>query len=116
MSTQMPRFVPQSSLLPRCRAVVSHGGSGSVVGALAHGAPLVCIPLGADQPHNARRCEALGVGRTLDAVAATPADIRAAIERVVTDPSFRMKAAELQEESAALPPCIRVAGSACPRI
>jgi hypothetical protein len=101
---RIERFVPQSSLLPRCRAVVSHGGAGSVVGALAHGAPLVCIPLGADQPHNARRCEALGVGRTLDALGATPADIRAAIERVLADPSYRMKAAQLQDESAALPP------------
>ncbi|HSV66149.1 MAG TPA: hypothetical protein VLJ59_09630 [Mycobacteriales bacterium] len=29
------RYVPQSVVLPRCSVVVSHGGSGSVIGALA---------------------------------------------------------------------------------
>ena len=32
------------------------------MGALAHGLPSVLMPLGADQPYNARRCVALGVG------------------------------------------------------
>ena len=53
---------------PALRLVVSHGGSGSVVGALAHGLPMVLLPLGADQPQNARRCAELGVARVLDAV------------------------------------------------
>src|SRR3954447_14522924 len=32
-----------------CRAVISHGGSGTFVATLAHGLPSVLIPLGADQ-------------------------------------------------------------------
>ena len=51
---RIERFVPQAEILPRCDAVVSHGGSGSVLGALAHGIPLVLLPIGADQPLNAR--------------------------------------------------------------
>ncbi|MGH3451936.1 MAG: glycosyltransferase [Haloechinothrix sp.] len=43
-------------VLPRCDAAVSHGGSGSVMGALAHGLPQVLFPMGADQPQNAARC------------------------------------------------------------
>ena len=50
---RVERFVPQSEVLPRSSAVVSHGGSGSVLGALAHGLPQVLIPMGADQPLNA---------------------------------------------------------------
>ena len=73
------RWIDQSAVLPRCRAAVSHGGSGGVMGALAHGVPLVLLPMGADQPLNARRCAELGVARVLDAVAATPADVRDAV-------------------------------------
>ncbi|MGH3715836.1 MAG: glycosyltransferase, partial [Micromonosporaceae bacterium] len=69
---RVERFLPQHAVLPYCAAVVSHGGSGSVVAALQHGLPCVLLPMGADQPHNAARCEALGVGRALDPVAATP--------------------------------------------
>ena len=64
---RIERFVPQAALLPHCDLVVSHGGSGSVLGALAHGLPMVLLPLGADQPLNAARCAALGAARVLDA-------------------------------------------------
>lgn len=97
------RYVPQSLLLPHCAAVISHGGSGSVTGALAHGPPLVCIPLGADQPRNAERCTALGVGRTLGVVGLTPYDVRVATSAVLTEPGYRTAAARLQAEIAALP-------------
>jgi UDP:flavonoid glycosyltransferase YjiC (YdhE family) len=47
------RHVDQRLVLPRCAAVVSHAGSGSVLGALAHGLPSVLLPMGADQPEHA---------------------------------------------------------------
>ncbi len=53
---RVERFLPQAEILPRCSAVVSQAGSGSVLGALAHGLPQVLIPMGADQPLNASRC------------------------------------------------------------
>lgn len=49
-NVHVERYVAQASLLPHCAAVVSHGGSGSVTATLEHGLPLVCIPMGADQP------------------------------------------------------------------
>jgi UDP:flavonoid glycosyltransferase YjiC (YdhE family) len=96
-------FVPQAEVLPRCSAVVCHGGSGTLVGALAHGLPLVLIPLGADQPLNAARAAELGVARVLDAVEATPDEIRGAVEEVRRDPSYRRAAEALRDEIAALP-------------
>lgn len=96
-------FVPLGAALPRCAAVVSHGGSGTVVAALAHGLPSVLLPMGADQPGNVARCEALGVARVLDAVTATPADVRRAVEAVLTEPSYREAAERLRDEVAALP-------------
>ena len=100
-NVRVERFVPQSALLRRCDAVVCHGGSGSVTGALAHGVPLVVLPMG-DQPMNAARVEALGVGRTLDAIGSTPEDIRGAVRQVIDDPTFRRAAERVRDEVAAL--------------
>ena len=96
-------YVPQSVLLPRCDAVVSHGGSGTVIGTLAAGLPSVALPMGADQPLNAARCAALGVGLTLDAVRATPDAVGEAVLAVLTDPGYRKAAEGVRDEIAALP-------------
>ncbi len=84
-------FVPHGSVLPRAAAIVTQCGLGTVMKALAHGVPLVCIPLIGDQPDNASRIETLGAGVRLppDADAGC---IRAAIERVLTDPAYRLGA------------------------
>ena len=102
-NVRVERFVPLAALLPQCDAVVCHGGSGTVVGALAHGRPLVLLPMGADQPHNARRCEALGVGIALDAATAGSSAIAAAVSRVVEGPSYRGQAERLGVEARRLP-------------
>lgn len=98
------RYVPQAVLLPHCHLVISHAGSGSVMGALAHGLPMVLIPMGADQPLNADRCAALGVAQVLDAVAATPQAVGEAISRVLKNPAYRQAAARMRDEIAVLPP------------
>lgn len=103
-NVRVERYVPQARILPRCSAVVSHGGSGSVLGALAHGLPMVLVPMGADQPANADRCEQLGAGVVLDATDATPAVARDALAAVLAGASFRAAAAGLREEIAAMPP------------
>jgi UDP:flavonoid glycosyltransferase YjiC (YdhE family) len=100
---RVERFVPQAEVMAHSSIVVSHGGSGSVLGALAHGLPQVLIPMGADQPLNAGRCGELGLARVLDPVAATPEDIRDAVAEVLADRSYRDAAEALQAEFAALP-------------
>lgn len=106
-NVQIERYIPQASLLPHCSLVVSHAGSGSVLGALAHGLPMVLLPMGADQPLNAARCAALGVAQVLDAVAATPATVREAVSSVLDGPTYRHAAERLRDEIAALPPPAR---------
>jgi UDP:flavonoid glycosyltransferase YjiC (YdhE family) len=96
-------YVPQSVLLPHCDIVVSHGGSGSVVGALAHGLPMVLLPIGADQPLNAARCDALGVAQVLDPFHATAADVASAVTDVLAEPRYRRRAESLQAEIEGLP-------------
>jgi UDP:flavonoid glycosyltransferase YjiC (YdhE family) len=59
--------------------------------------------MGADQPDNAARCEALGVARVLHPVRATPDDVAAALDAVLGDPTYRDAAVRLHHEIAALP-------------
>jgi MGT family glycosyltransferase len=100
---RVERFLPLAHVLPRCDLVVCHGGSGTVIAALAHGLPLVIVPMAADQPHNAARCEALGVGRTLLPADCTPEAVRDEVHAVLADPAYRRNAARVRDEAAAMP-------------
>lgn len=71
-------WLDQSVVLPFCDAVVSHGGAGTVLGALAHGCPLVVLPQGADHFRNAEAVCRAGAGCVLEA----PVD-RAALEKAI---------------------------------
>lgn len=102
-NVRIERFIPQSALLPHCDLVVNHGGSGSVIDALAYGLPVVVIPMGADQSLNAARCEELGVGIALNAVQATPKSVGDAVAAVLLAPSYRESAERVRREIAALP-------------
>jgi MGT family glycosyltransferase len=87
-------FIPHTAVLPHIDAMVTQCGLGTVMKALAHGVPLVCLPLVGDQPDNAARVVARGAGLRVRQDA-PPGRIREAIERVVTDPSFRHAAQQL---------------------
>ena len=58
-------YAPFSELLPRCAALVHHGGVGTTAQALAAGVPQIIRPLSHDQPDNAARIMRLGVGGRL---------------------------------------------------
>jgi MGT family glycosyltransferase len=102
-NVHIEKYVPQSLVLPLSDVVVSHGGSGSVLGSLIHGLPSILIPIGADQPHNAACCAALGTGRVLDPITTTPDTARTTVSAVLQDPSYRAAARGIQAEIAALP-------------
>src|SRR5215469_7212588 len=87
-------WLPHEAILPHAAAVVTHAGHSTVMAALAHGVPLVCMPMGRDQDTNAERVEALGAGVTLPPSAA-PAEISAAIRNVLANPSYRDAAGRL---------------------
>ena len=80
---QVERWVDQAEVLSRARVIVCHGGSGSTLGALAAGVPLVVVPLFADQPDNAARVEATGTGVRVDPGPELAARVGAAVRRLV---------------------------------
>ncbi|MFD1507388.1 glycosyltransferase family 1 protein [Georgenia yuyongxinii] len=96
-------YVDQAAVVARAAVVVTHGGSGTVSAALAAGVPLVVLPMGADQPHNAARCTDLGVGLVLDPVTVPPAQVRDAVGAMLTDPGYRRRAQGVAAEAATLP-------------
>jgi len=100
---RVERFVPQAEVLRHTDLVVSHGGSGSLMAALAHGLPSVLLPLGADQPHNARRAEQLGLARTLDAASVSPDAIRRTVNDVLHDRTMIDRARRVADEIDRLP-------------
>jgi MGT family glycosyltransferase len=78
---------PHAAVLPHASALVTHGGHGTVIKALAHGVPVVCIPQGRDQADNAARVEVAGVGVRLKRTAGAPA-IRRSVEQVLASPVY----------------------------
>ncbi|PUA79350.1 glycosyltransferase [Nocardioides currus] len=100
---RVERFLPQGDVLPDVDLVVSHGGSGSLMAALAHGLPSLLLPLGADQPHNAVRAEELGVAVTLSARTVTSEEVGARASAVLADGGMRARCAAVADELQALP-------------
>ncbi|WP_035799065.1 glycosyltransferase [Kitasatospora mediocidica] len=106
-------WVPQADVLGSADLVLCHGGSGTTFGALAAGVPLVVVPLFADQPANGRLVDAAGAGLVV-APSGGPAGamglpraedvprIRAAVESVLGDASYRTAAQRLGAEMGAL--------------
>ena len=100
---RVERYLPQSLVFPHCDLVVHHGGHNTTLAAIAEGLPQVIIPLGADQPMNARRCAELGLGIPLWPAQRTPDAIATAAHDAMWHPRYRHAAARLSREMAGLP-------------
>jgi MGT family glycosyltransferase len=96
-------WVSHNALMPRCAAVVTTGGPGTVMASLRAGVPLVVVPTTWDKPGNARRVVDAGVGVRLAARRCTPSTLRAAVDLVLSDPGIRERAARMAELLAAAP-------------
>ena len=94
------RWVRHADVLPYCSAVLTHGGHGTVIKALAAGVPLVVAPLGRDQPDNAARVVRAGAGLRVSRKASA-ADLQKALGRVLEEPRFRTAARRMAATLAA---------------
>jgi len=90
--------VAEADVLAHASAAVGHGGAGTTLSALAAGCPLVVVPLFGDQLTNAVRVAAAGAG-----VVAAFDGIRASLELVVENDSYREASRRISEESAPSP-------------
>ncbi|WNG26297.1 glycosyl transferase [Cystobacter fuscus] len=90
--------VPQLEVLERTSVFVTHGGANSLMESFAHGVPVVVIPQMAEQPLNAVRVAELELGLALQRETVTVEQLRHAVQRVSSEPSFREKARSMQQE------------------
>ena len=96
-------FLPQASLLPHCTAVVSHAGAGTMLGALCHGLPQLCLPQGTDQPLNAAALVPTGAALCLQPEEVTADAVTDALSRLLGEPPFRQAAHRLRDEIDRMP-------------
>jgi UDP:flavonoid glycosyltransferase YjiC (YdhE family) len=96
------QFLPQAAVPPHCRAVASHAGAGTMLGALCYGLPQLCLPQGTDQPSNTAALVPTGAALALqpDEIADAVAE---ALGRLLNEPSFRQAANRLRAEIERMP-------------
>jgi UDP:flavonoid glycosyltransferase YjiC (YdhE family) len=100
---RVERFVAQAAVLPHADVVVSHGGSGTLLGALENGRPQLVLPYGADQFANARDVARVGAGLELAPAAATRGTVRDAVGALLIEPAFQLAARVVAVEIASMP-------------
>lgn len=93
-NTVVRAFVPHTAVLSHVDLVVCHAGHGTVMAALAAGVPLLCLPMGRDQPMVAARVVAVGAGRSLNSESPTAA-IRATVKAMLADGGYRKAASRM---------------------
>ena len=99
----LAEFVPQAEVLSRADLLVSHSGSGTMLGGLVHGVPQVALPRGTDQPENAALLARAGAGVVVGAEDFAVETIREAVSQVTDDPAYRVAAERVRDEIAAMP-------------
>ncbi len=87
-------FPPHQQLIVRAELVITHAGS-TAVSCLSSGVPMVAIPITTDQPGMAARVARVGAGEVVSLAKLTAPKLRQAIDRVLTQRSYRDHAQKL---------------------
>jgi UDP:flavonoid glycosyltransferase YjiC (YdhE family) len=96
-------YVAQASVMPYCRAVVSHAGAGTMLGALCHGLPQLCLPRHTDQPMNTAALVPTGAALALNPAEVTPDAVEQSLRRLLEDPSYATNAGVLRDRIGSMP-------------
>jgi len=93
-SFEVHRHLPHDDILPAASLVVGHGGHSTTMRALAHGVPLLVLPMHhlLDQPMIGKAIAAAGVGQVLPKTASVE-EIRRVVRVLLEEPSYRRAAA-----------------------
>jgi len=91
-------YAPQMDLLKAATLLITHGGLNTTLEGMREGLPMVAIPITNDQPGVSSRVQHLGIGERILLKDLTPEKLRAAVQRVLTEPSYREKAAKVAAE------------------
>jgi MGT family glycosyltransferase len=89
-------YAPQLELVKRATLAITHAGLNTVLESLSEGVPLVCIPLGNDQPGVAARVKAHGAGVVVPPRRVNAKRLRAAVRSILENDSYRLAARKIQ--------------------
>ena len=90
-------YAPQLELLPRAALTITHAGMNTTLESLSNGVPMVAIPITNDQPGVAARIAWTGTGEVISLEEISVEKLRRAIERVLTDNSYKQNALKLHQ-------------------
>lgn len=96
-------FIPHAAVLGRADLLVSHSGSGTMLGGLVHGVPQVALPRGTDQPQNAALLAHAGAGVIVGPEDYAVDTVQAAVEEVTCNSKYRAAAERVRDEITAMP-------------
>jgi UDP:flavonoid glycosyltransferase YjiC (YdhE family) len=108
-NARLVEWVSYARTMPRCDAVLCHGGHGTVARALASGCVVVAAPAAGDMNENAARLDWAGAGVRLPRRLAGAGAVGLAVERALTTPRLARRAAELAAWLPANDPATRAA-------
>jgi UDP:flavonoid glycosyltransferase YjiC (YdhE family) len=94
-NARVAEFIPFDDLLPQTDVLVSNGGFGGVQQALGHGVPMVLAGQTEDKAEVTARAAWAGAAINLATQRPEAQDVRAAVEKVLTEAAYRERAAEL---------------------
>jgi UDP:flavonoid glycosyltransferase YjiC (YdhE family) len=114
-NVHIEEYIPQTLLFPYCDMAITSASYSTQISALAHGLPVLSIPIGGTQPFHALRSVELGVGLALTRPGQyeedlrgkrkdlSPEAVREAVDEILHAPSYRQQARRIQEEVQSLP-------------
>ncbi|MEG4960458.1 MULTISPECIES: glycosyltransferase [unclassified Microcoleus] len=89
-------YAPQLELLQKAALTITHAGMNTTLESLSNGVPMVAIPVANDQPGVAARIAYTGVGKVVALKELSVSKVRSAIEKVLTQESYKQRAIEMQ--------------------
>jgi zeaxanthin glucosyltransferase len=90
-------YAPQPDILAKTSLTITHGGMNTILDSLTYGVPLVAIPITFEQPGNAARIRSTGVGKVISLQKLGVSNLKSAIERVLSENSYKNKARLIQQ-------------------
>lgn len=90
-------YAPQLELLQKASLTITHAGMNTTLESLNNGVPLVAIPIANDQPGVAARIVWAGAGELVPLARLTVPKLRNAVQKVLTEDSYKKNAVRLQE-------------------
>ena len=89
--------VPQTSIVPLCDVVITHGGNNTTTESFHFGKPMIVLPLFWDQYDNAQRVHELGFGERLETYGFEDDELRRAVDRLAADEGLHARMAAAGE-------------------